>query len=61
MTIEERSKNIIHDIKMEQGKNPVKIFEDMISKEYICMRGPEHHILDSMRCVEQTMNFKEAK
>lgn len=46
MTIEERSKNIIHDIKMEQGKNPVKIFEDMISKEYICMHGPEHHILD---------------
>lgn len=41
MTIEERSKNIIHDIKMKQGKNPVKIFEDMISKEYICMHGPE--------------------
>lgn len=46
MTIDERAKNIIQDIKMEQGKNPVKIFEDMISKEYICMHGPEHHILD---------------
>ena len=46
MTIEERAKNIIQDIEMEQGKNPVKIFEDMISKEYICMHGPEHHFLD---------------
>ena len=25
MTIEERAKNIIQDIEMEQGKNPVKI------------------------------------
>ncbi len=46
MTIEEKAENIIQDIEMEQGKNPVKIFEDMISKEYICMHGPEHHILD---------------
>ena len=28
MTIEERAKNIIQDIEMEQGKNPVKIFEE---------------------------------
>ena len=46
MTIEERTKNIIQDIEMEQGKNPVKIFEDMISKEYICMHRPEEQIRD---------------
>lgn len=46
MTIDEKAKNIIRDIKGEEGSNPVKIFKKMISKEYVDMHGPEHHILD---------------
>ncbi len=46
MTIEEKAKLIIQDIKEETGINPVKIFKRMASKDYISMHGPEHHILD---------------
>ena len=46
MTVEEKTKLIIQDIKEETGINPVKIFKRMASKDYISMHGPEHHILD---------------
>jgi hypothetical protein len=46
MTVEEKAKLIIQDIKEETGINPVKIFKRMASKDYISMHGPEHHILD---------------
>ena len=46
MTIEEKSKKIIEDIKNEKGSNPVRIFKKMAEKEYISIHGPEHHVLD---------------
>ena len=46
MTVEEKAKRIIEDIKLEEGCNPVRIFKNMAKKEYISIHGPEHHILD---------------
>ncbi len=46
MTVEEKAKRIIEDIRDEKGVNPVRIFKNMAGKEYIDMHGPEHHILD---------------
>ena len=46
MTIEEKAKKIIEDIKNEKGTNPVRIFKKMAEKEYISIHGPEHHVLD---------------
>lgn len=46
MTIAEKAQNIINDIKRETGINPVNIFNNIASKEYISIHGPEHHILD---------------
>ena len=46
MTLEEKGKRIIEDIKKETGVNPVRIFKEMAKKEYISMHGPEHHVLD---------------
>ena len=46
MTVEEKAKRIIEDIKLEKGCNPVRIFKNMAKKEYISIHGPEHHILD---------------
>ena len=34
MTIEEKGKKIIEDIKKEKGTNPVRIFKKMAEKEY---------------------------
>lgn len=46
MTLEEKGKQIIQDIKNETGVNPVKIFKSMAHKDYISIHGPEHHVLD---------------
>lgn len=46
MTIREKAELIVKDIKKEQGTNPVRMFKNMATKEYINMHGPEHHILD---------------
>ena len=46
MTLEEKGKQIIEDIKKETGISPVRIFKDMAQKDYIAIHGPEHHVLD---------------
>ena len=46
MTLEEKGKLIIRDIKQEIGINPVKIFKNIAHKDYISVHGPEHHVLD---------------
>ena len=46
MTLEEKAKLIIRDIKAEKGNNPAVIFKRMAEKEYISIHGPEHHVLD---------------
>jgi len=46
MTLEEKERLIIRDIKKETGINPVKIFKNIAHKDYISMHGPEHHMLD---------------
>lgn len=46
MTVQEKAKLIIKDIKSEKGVNPIHIFKQIASKEYINIHGPEHHILD---------------
>ena len=46
MTVEEKARQIIKDIKEEQGVNPVRIFKRIAAKEYVNIHGPEHHILD---------------
>lgn len=46
MTITEKAESIIRDIKLEKGTNPVHIFKNIASKEYMSIHGPEHHILD---------------
>lgn len=46
MTISEKAKKIIQDIRSEEGINPVRIFKNMAAREYIAIHGPEHHILD---------------
>ena len=46
MTMEEKAKRIIKDIKNEEGTNPVRIFKNMVKKDYISIHGPEHHVLD---------------
>ena len=49
MTLEEKGKLIIRDIKQEIGINPVKIFKNIAHKDYISVHGPEHHVLDGAR------------
>ena len=46
MTIQEKAKLIIKDIRQEKGTNPIRIFRNIASKEYVNIHGPEHHILD---------------
>lgn len=43
MTLEEKERLIIRDIKEETGINPIKIFKTIAHKDYIRMHGPEHH------------------
>lgn len=46
MTVEEKAKLIIKDIKNEKGNDPCKMFRNIVKNEYINIHGPEHHILD---------------
>ena len=46
MTVEEKARYIINDIKSEEGNNPCKMFKNIVKKEYVNIHGPEHHILD---------------
>lgn len=46
LTVEEKARKIVDDIKSEKGTNPVRIFKRMAANDYISMHGPEHHILD---------------
>lgn len=46
MTVEEKGKLIITEIKKETGINPVRIFKNIAKNEYVSIHGPEHHVLD---------------
>ena len=46
MTIQDKAKLIISDIKWEEGTNPIRIFKNIAKKEYMSIHGTEHHILD---------------
>ena len=46
LTLEEKAKFIIRDIRAEKGNNPAVIFKRIAEKEYISIHGPEHHVLD---------------
>lgn len=46
MTLEEKSKLIIRDIKNEKSINPASIFRKIANNDYVSIHGPEHHILD---------------
>lgn len=46
LTLEEKGRKIIQDIKKETGVSPVRLFKHMAKKDYISMHGPEHHVLD---------------
>lgn len=46
MTIEEKAKLIIKDIKNEKDNDPCQIFRNIVKNDYINMHDPEHHILD---------------
>ena len=46
MTVEEKAKIIIKDIKNEKGNDPCKMFRNIVKNEYINIHYPEHHILD---------------
>lgn len=46
MTTAEKAELIVREIRQETSCAPVEIFRHMVEKEYICMHGPEHHILD---------------
>lgn len=46
MTLQEKGKLIIADIKKEKGTDPVRIFKNIAKNEYISIHGPEHHVLD---------------
>ncbi len=46
MTVKEKAKLIIRDIKQEQGTDPVHIFKNIAKNDYVSIHGPEHHILD---------------
>lgn len=46
MTVEEKAVQIIQDVKMEKGVNPIQIFKNIAKKDYMSIHGPEHHILD---------------
>lgn len=45
-TPEERNKLIINACKSEKSTNPYVIFNNIASKDFIRIHGPEHHILD---------------
>lgn len=46
MTVAEKADQIIRDVKQETSSKPTEIFASIISKGYVSIHGPEHHILD---------------
>ncbi len=46
MTTEEKANRIIADVRCEDGKNPIRMFKNLVKKDYISIHGPEHHVLD---------------
>lgn len=46
MDLVEIADKIIYDLKKEKGINPVVIFKNIATNNYIRIHGPEHHILD---------------
>ena len=46
MTVNEKAKLIIQDIKKESGTNPMIIFKNIAKNDYVSMHGSEHHVLD---------------
>lgn len=46
MTLEEKARSIIRDIRHERGNDPAAIFRNIAKKDYISIHGPEHHVLD---------------
>ena len=46
LTLEEKYKLIKSDIVKIENKDPIEIFNEIVSKDYINIHGPEHHYLD---------------
>ena len=46
LTLEEKYKLIKSDIIKIENKDPIEIFNEIVSKDYINIHGPEHHYLD---------------
>lgn len=46
MTAAEKADLILRDVRQETGAAPVQIFDRIVSKGYMNLHGPEHHILD---------------
>lgn len=46
MTVEEKAKLIISDIKSQTGTDPCVMFRNLVKNSYMSIHGPEHHILD---------------
>lgn len=46
MTVPEKAELILRDIRQETSVVPTEIFEHIVSKGYMSIHGPEHHILD---------------
>lgn len=46
ITIEEKARKIINDVRTEKGNNPVRIFKRIAANDYVSLHGPEHHIFD---------------
>lgn len=45
-TLEEKYKLIEEELINSNDKNPINIAKNIMNKDYINMRGPEHHFLD---------------
>lgn len=45
-TLEQRCEKIIQECQKQTSTNPVKIFEYIVSCDFVRMHGPEHHVLD---------------
>ncbi len=46
LNVEERAKKIIDACVEETSKNPIEIFYNIASKDFVRIHGPEHHVLD---------------
>ncbi len=46
MTISEKADLILEDVVKLEGTSPVSMFKEIVSKDYMSIHGPEHHVLD---------------